>query len=622
MTTSTSLPLQADDARASWYRLLLLTAMVATFVSLVTAALITVDFVRDRLESPLTAANVVASEQAPRHAPALLVELKDLHVRLKADPENEALKKQIREIDLTLRQTHFQRRGRIAINSYVLLASLAVLVISLKASTLVAKNPAAMVAVFPPPQDFWKAASAARWPIMAVSGVLIVGLAAAAWNGPRAGGFLTEVVKAPSAGGAASEPAQVTVATLPGGPTDPGAPLAELLANWPSFRGPTGSGVSGDTAPPTSWDGAKKKNILWKAAVALGGNNSPIVWNNRVFCSGGSVDAQAVYCFDADTGALVWQAAVTGPVEGSSLTLNDDTSFAASTMATDGRRVYAIFPTGDVAAFDFAGKQAWSKNLGKPDNLYGHASSLAVCQGRLIIQFDQGDKAEAKKSCLLALDGATGKELWKTPRAVIRSWASPIVIYPENVGGGPQIIAASKPVVAAYEPKEGKELYSAVMVEGDADVAPSPVVSGGKLFVVTDQSPLMALPINGHGDITKSAIWTAADAVSDDIASPLATPEIVTVVSGLGHVTAYDPASGKILWEHEFEDKVVASPIAANKRIYLVDQTGVTHIFDSAAAFHELPSCPLGEAVTTTPAFGHNRIYIRAKSNLYCIGTK
>ena len=63
---------------------------------------------------------------------------------------------------------------------------------------------------------------------------------------------------------------------------------------------------------------------------------------------------------------------------------------SASTMASDGRRLYVIFANGDLGAFTFEGKLVWAKGLGPLKNPYGHAASLATWRDRLILQLDQG----------------------------------------------------------------------------------------------------------------------------------------------------------------------------------------------------------------------------------------
>ena len=158
--------------------------------------------------------------------------------------------------------------------------------------------------------------------------------------------------------------------------------------NWPRFRGPGGLGISAYTNVPSSWNGITGEGVLWKTPVPLAGQNSPIVWENRVFLTGASEDEREVYCFDADSGELLWQRAV-ADVPGSPSEppeVDDVTGFAAPTAVTDGKRVYAIFANGDLACFDFDGKRLWAMSLGNPDNLYvnGHGvdSSLGLGASR------------------------------------------------------------------------------------------------------------------------------------------------------------------------------------------------------------------------------------------------
>ena len=60
--------------------------------------------------------------------------------------------------------------------------------------------------------------------------------------------------------------------------------------------------------------------------------------------------------------------------------------------------VFAIFPTGELLSADFSGKQLWKKQLPVPNNQYGHASSLLIHQGILVVQYDQGVEPEENLS--------------------------------------------------------------------------------------------------------------------------------------------------------------------------------------------------------------------------------
>jgi outer membrane protein assembly factor BamB len=143
--------------------------------------------------------------------------------------------------------------------------------------------------------------------------------------------------------------------------------LDPLTLDWASFRGTKGQGVLSDTGFPISWDEAKGKGILWKSPVPLKGACSPVVCGNRVFLAGADAKKRAVYCFDANTGALLWQRNVA-----TSTTQEDpfdETGYAMPTVAMDGRRVFAAFGTGTVACFTYNGDAVWSVDLGLPKNI-------------------------------------------------------------------------------------------------------------------------------------------------------------------------------------------------------------------------------------------------------------
>jgi outer membrane protein assembly factor BamB len=166
----------------------------------------------------------------------------------------------------------------------------------------------------------------------------------------------------------------------------------ELRANWPRFRGPDGGGVCAHGGAPLTCDVKTGTNIGWTAAVPAAGYSSPVVWGDRVFLSGGDEAKRELMCFDAQSGKLLWEGGVPKTAGSPEKTpeVPEQCGMAAATMATDGRRVYAMFANGDLAAFDFDGHLVWSKFLGFPKNPYGHAASLLTWQDRVIVQFDQG----------------------------------------------------------------------------------------------------------------------------------------------------------------------------------------------------------------------------------------
>ena len=139
-----------------------------------------------------------------------------------------------------------------------------------------------------------------------------------------------------------------------------------------------GQGVSYHKNIPIEWDGAAGTNIVWKSAIPKEGFNSPVIWGDKIFIAGADAASREVYCYNRADGKLLWTGKADN-IPGSPSAMpkvTEDTGLSAPTLTTDGKRVFAIFATGDVIAFDMNGKRVWAKNLGVPDNHYGHSSSL------------------------------------------------------------------------------------------------------------------------------------------------------------------------------------------------------------------------------------------------------
>jgi outer membrane protein assembly factor BamB len=393
---------------------------------------------------------------------------------------------------------------------------------------------------------------------------------------------------------------------------------AEFHANWPRFRGPDGNGVAAQDDAPLTCDVKTGANIGWAAAVPAAGYSSPVVWGDRVFLSGGDETQREVMCFDVASGKLLWQGAVpkTAGSPAEPPEVPEQCGMAAATVATDGRRVYAMFANGDLAAFNFDGSLVWSKFLAFPKNPYGHAASLLTWQDRVIVQFDQGE-TDDNLSKLYAFDGGTGAIVWQQARPVGASWATPITF---EAGGASQIVTLAVPWVIAYSAKDGAEIWRADCLDGE--VTPSPIFAGGTLFVVNPSNKLQAIRPDGHGDVTKThLIWAAEDNIPD-VTSPVSNGELVFALDSGGILTCYDAKDGARQWSHDFSEECHASPSIVGSRLYIVTKKGTLAVVEAAREFKELGRSALGEQVFASPAFALNKIFVRGIKHLICIEGK
>lgn len=514
--------------------------------------------------------------------------LAQLMTQLQENPNDTALKEQIRALDLLARKAYFIYQWQIRTGSYLLFAFVLVLLLALKyMSSLQPRLPD--LSKSPDQVEAWENKFISRkYILFGGLGLLILAFIL---------GILSQtdlknigIVKTKGGQGAAVFPS-----------------IEEIRNNWPGFRGPEGIGVAYHTNVPPEWDGPSGQNILWKTAIPHPGFNSPIIWDKKIFLSGADRRTQIVYCVDADSGEILWQKEL-NDIPGSPErrpNVTEDTGYAAPTMTTDGQRIFALFATGDIACLDFEGNRIWAKNLGMPDNHYGHASSLITYRDLLIIQFDQNTGGR-----LLALKTLTGDLAYDQPRDVEISWASPILV---NTGSRTELILNSNPFVMSHDPQTGQELWRVRCMQGE--IGPSPAYADGMVYVVNDYARLAAIRLGETPDVA----WEYIDDLSE-ISSPLAANDLVIMAASYGTVTCFDKKTGERLWIREFKEGFYSSPVLVGDSVYLMDVSGVIYVFKAEREFRLISQHELGERAVTIPAFLHNRIYIRGEKNLFCIG--
>ncbi|MAE60103.1 MAG: hypothetical protein CMJ49_01975 [Planctomycetaceae bacterium] len=567
------------------YRAAVSASVVAGLFSLVVAVLMVITFWHLGTDNPLDAPEHLALKQALRDSPL-----------------DAQIKQQIRESDRQLRSTYFSRRAFSDFGAYLLIGGVTMMLLTARlAAACRARAPMPSRAGQPTDDDNTHP-RATSWSVGALAVITIVAAA-----------FLTiDFRDAPNLVLASQTPAPTEPSTIA---TRDERPPVAATAVWPSFRGPGGLGVADATDLPTDWGGATRTNIRWSTPIALPGHNSPVVWGDRIFCTGADKAGREMYCFDAHSGSLLWSRAVPNVV-GRDIDppiVMADTGFAAPTAATDGQRVYAIFANGDLIAFDFDGNQVWAESLGAPSNHYGHASSLITYNNLLLVQFDQGYVDEGMSS-LIAFDGGSGRRAWQTPRDVDVSWTSPIIVPAD---GHDQLITLAEPWVIAYDPSTSRQLWRSGDVFGE--VAPSVAWGDGMVFAVSPGSQLQAVRVDGRGDVSNTHIaWTTTDDIPD-IVSPTCDGRYVYLLTTSGTLTCLDSTDGSTAYRQKLGARFRSSPIIAGERIYVTSKRGVTLILRAGPAFEQLAQCDLGEPVNSTPAFVDGRIYIRTEKNMICI---
>jgi len=537
---------------------------------------------------------------------------------------NPQLQEQIRELDLLARKAYFISLNRLKAGVVILLVMVVVFVIALRIYFAKTKDiPEKEI----DPIDDWILKSKTRKYIVRIAGGLaLVGILFAVLTSP----YLKKVSNEKTIAEAeiilpessvtdyeeeeqTIELADVIPETIASADTLSVAIVTDTIEiskiTHNAFRGNNALGISGAKKIPTSWNLSSGKNILWKVKTPRKGFNSPVINGNRVFFSGADKEARELYCYELSSGKELWKLGVKN-VPGSPNQMpetNEDTGLAASTVATNGKQVCAIFATGDVVCADMDGNQLWAKNLGLPDNPYGYASSLLIFGNSLIIQYDNRNSPR-----VLALDLVTGNQRWSKERTEKNpSWSSPIIA---TVNNKPQLILVGNPGITSYNPNNGEQNWRVECLSGEP--AASPAYSNGIVYGASEYATLIA--INAE---TGATLWKADDFLPE-VPSPVATKDNVFVVTDYGVIACYDAQTGELTKYLELNTDFHSSPVIVEGKIYLISNSGKVHIFSTKSDFTLISSFETGEKTHTTPAFTDKKIVIRTEESIYCVEVK
>ncbi|MBI5093733.1 MAG: PQQ-like beta-propeller repeat protein [Candidatus Hydrogenedentes bacterium] len=588
-----------------YWRLSTAVAVVSGLFSLVVFLLIVLNYLQFRDADPVN--NLLITKMRQEYAGL--------------PQKDDALAERIRDLELLNRKAFFTSQVFLRSGAIMLLVGVSVFMIALKNSLRWRRERPVPEATPTADKEFLAYARSRQLIMWAGVALLAVGMAATLMTESEvvkgAGGVaaippgpLAKSDTSPSTGAAAEK---TQVASLPATVSVPAPTWEAMEKNWPSFRGPGATGAAHFTNAPVDWDVEAGTGIRWKSDVALPGSNSPVIWEKRLFISGADDKTREIYCYDIDSGKLLWKQSVDN-VSGSPQTppkVSEDTGYAAPSMAALGGQVFAIFANGDLVAYDAEGTRQWGFNVGLPDNHYGHSSSLLAFEKLLYVQLDQ--RKEAK---LIAFDVATGKPVWTAKRKTI-SWASPILA---RTAFGPQLILNSETTVDAYDPQTGAALWSQECLGGE--VAPSPAYSNGVVFAANEYATASAIQLNkSEQGVTPQILWKY-DELLPEVSSPVGDGERFYFGTSAGQLVCLDAKSGKKLWVQEFSDGFFSSPVLVGDRIYILDNEGHMHIVAASSTYKLIATRNMGEKTFATPAFLEGRIYLRTIDHLFCIEQK
>ncbi len=382
---------------------------------------------------------------------------------------------------------------------------------------------------------------------------------------------------------------------------------------WPQFRGPDGQGHASGQGLPLEW--SETKNIVWKVPVPGRGWSSPVIADGRVWLTTATPvkrdTSLRLMAFDVDTGRTALDVEVF-KVSGARL-LNPKNSFASPTPIVDGDRVYVHFGAEGTAAVSTSGDILWKTQFSYVSE-HGNGGSPELAGDLLILNCDGFDEA-----FVVALDTRTGKTRWRTDRRLPRSqaYSTPLAI---RVGDRDEIVSVGAFAAAAYDPQTGKEIWHVSYPDGYSNV-PRPVYGDGLVFIATgfNQPTLLAVRPDGKGDVTRTGIAWKLTKGAPLTPSPLVVGDELYVISDNGIASCLDARTGTVRWQQRLGNGFSASPIAAEGRVYFLDEDGRTTVIKAGPSGERLALNSLDGPALASIAVAERSFFIRTGANLYRI---
>ncbi len=424
----------------------------------------------------------------------------------------------------------------------------------------------------------------------------------------------------------------------------------ETNRQWPSYRGFFACGYLDEASLPDTFNIETGLNVKWNIEIPGLGLSCPSIWDDRIFLTSavskadksgyqpglyGDIEPVAdssehqwmVYCIDRKSGVVLWEQEACRGIP--MVKRHPKSSHANTTIATDGKYVVAFFGSEGLYCYDMQGMLLWKRDFGLINSAWNvvesaeweFCSSPIIFQDRLIIQ------ADALNTAFVAvLDLSTGETIWKRDRDEIPGWCTPNVYF-----HGTQACVAVNGYKhrGAYNLETGEEIWQ---MSGGGDIPiPAPIVWKDLIYFNSAHgrhAPLMAVKNSAEGlitypendSMTVTGLEWFYDRGGSYMSSVLVYDSLLYRLRWNGNLACYDARSGDEIYQQTVNpSSFIASPVAADGKIYMVSEYGELYIVQSGPEYKLLKMISLGEISLVTPAIVPGMLVFRTSSRLIAI---
>lgn len=438
--------------------------------------------------------------------------------------------------------------------------------------------------------------------------------------------------------------------------------------------------VAQSSNPPTDWDTATGRNIVWSFGLGDETFGRPVVAGDNVYVGTDNAGALnpsyrercgVLMAFQAKNGEFLWQDLAPRVERGLREFLLPSTT---SAPYVEGNRLYYVtaecqlrcldtegFRNGEnsgpyqeeIFQDDDAADIVWELDMCGSLGVFPHeaTNSEVLPVGDLLIVSTSNGQNEGhtrvpspRAPSLIAVDKHSGEVVWRAigpgEQVLHGQWSSPVAA---NVNGRMQVLfGGGDGWLRAYDAASGHEIWRFDGNLKDARWIPrpgvlsrssiiaSPVFADGRVFVAMGQDPrhgnapsfIHAISPNGQGDVTRSRhLWTSRE-VGRVIGTPIVQDGLLYVADLGGTVYCLDAATGAQVWKHETNAAIWGCLQLAGDRLYVGNVEGVMTVLRAGGRKELLGQIEMDAPLYSRPEVIGDALYLATANRLYLIAAE
>lgn len=399
--------------------------------------------------------------------------------------------------------------------------------------------------------------------------------------------------------------------------------------NWTHFRGSKLNGMAVNETIPLNWNDS---NIKWKTEIHDNGYSSPVVYGNQIWVTTAKPDGSELYavCTDFQTGKIIYDIKLFTPQEVERK--HSTNTYASPTPCIEKGFVYVHYGSMGTACINTTnGSVVWKRTDFKCKHVQGPASSPVIYKNLLILHYEGTDVR-----FIVALDKSSGELVWRTDRPAEpyesiteigrKAYITPLIL---NVKGQDMMISNGSAVCIAYDPNNGKEIWS--VVNGAESTVAMPVSENGSVywyagFMIGDNrykyTDLLAVNPDGKGDITNTnVLWKKPDELSrNHCLTPVIKDGLIYTITTRNIMMCIDAKTGEEVWTTRMISNHDASPLFINGNIWFFSVKGEVTVIKAGRKYEVVAQNQMDSGIWATPAVLRNTMILRTQKYLCRIG--